>query len=106
VKRPRTVVAVALALVVLAAIIVGGIALAGGGDDEGKKEATAPASEAPLDGGGGDTAPPGPGALPPALLECFADKGYAIQSPAELHSAPPQVVQECFGALHQGGGAP
>jgi hypothetical protein len=105
VRRPRPAVAVALALVVLVAIVVGGIALAGG-DDEESKEASPPASEAPLGDGGGGTAPPGPGALPPALLECFADKGYAIQSPAELHSAPPQVVQECFGALHQGGGAP
>jgi len=106
VRRPRAVVAVALALVVLVAIVVGGIALAGGGDDEESKEATPPASEAPLGDGGGSTAPPSPGALPPELLECFAAKGYEVQSPAELHSAPPQVVQECFGALHQGDGVP
>jgi hypothetical protein len=105
-KGPRTVIAVGLALVVLVAIVVGSIALAGGGDDEANKETSPPASEAPLGDGGGSPAPPSPSALPPELLQCFADKGYAIESPAEIHSAPPEVVQECFGALHQGGGAP
>jgi len=102
VRRPRAFIALALALVALALVL----AACGGGDDEENKEATPPPSEAPLGDGGGSTAPPSPGALPPELLECFADKGYEIVSPAELHSAPPQVVQECFGALHQGGGAP
>jgi hypothetical protein len=76
-----------------------------GGDDE-ANDANPPASEAPLGDGRGRTTPPSPSALPPELLECFADKGYEIASPTEIHSAPPQVVQECFGALHQGGGAP
>jgi hypothetical protein len=93
--------AVALALTALA-MLVGGCF---GGDDE-ENDATAPASEAPLGDGGGSTTPLSPSALPPELLECFADKGYEIASPTEIHSAPPQVVQECFGALHQGGGQP
>ena len=97
----RAVSAVALALVALA-LLVGGCF---GGDDE-ENDATAPASAAPLGDGRGSATPPSPSALPPELLECFADKGYEIASPTEIHSAPPQVVQECFGALHQGGGAP
>jgi hypothetical protein len=105
-RRPRAILSVALALVVLVAIVVGGIAIAGGGGDDENREANPPASEAPLGGGGGSTAPPSPGALPPQLFQCFADKGYEIESPADIHSAPPQVVQECFGVLHQGGGAP
>jgi hypothetical protein len=39
-------------------------------------------------------------------VECFADRGFNLTSPTEIHSAPPQVVEECFGALHQGGGLP
>jgi hypothetical protein len=97
VRRPRAVIAVALVLVALALML----AACGGSDDEEPTTSPAP-SEAPS----GEAAPPSPGALPPELLECFADKGYEIESPAEIHSAPPQVVQECFGALHQGGGAP
>jgi hypothetical protein len=76
------------------------------GDDEENKEATPPASESPPRDDSGSTTPPSPNALPPELLECFAERGYAIESPTEIHSAPPQVVQECFGVLHQGGGAP
>jgi hypothetical protein len=97
VRRPRAVMAVALALVALALIF----AACGGGDDE-----EASPSPAPREAPNGGATPPSPSALPPALLECFAEKGYEIASPNELHSAPPQVVQECFGALHQGGGAP
>jgi hypothetical protein len=54
----------------------------------------------------GGTTPPSPGALPPELLDCFADEGFDIESPNVIHTAPPQVVEECFDALHQGGGWP
>jgi hypothetical protein len=97
VRRPRAVMAVALALVALALIFA---ACSGGDDDE------ASTSPAPTGAPNGGATPPSPSALPPELLECFAENGYEIASPNELHSAPPQVVQECFGALHQGGGAP
>ena len=98
-RRPATAIALALALVAVAVALAAG----GGGDDE-EKKATPPPSEAPLDGGGGGGAPPTEsGQLPPEFLECMADKGYRIESPAEMHSAPPEVLQECFGALHQGG---
>jgi hypothetical protein len=55
---------------------------------------------------GAVSAPPSPGALPPGLAECYAEKGYEITSPEEIHSAPQDVVNACFQSLHQGGGAP
>jgi hypothetical protein len=96
VRRPRAVSAVALTLVALALTLA-----ACGGGDEGETTSPAP-SEAPSDG----ATAPSAGALPQELVECYADKGYKIESPADIHSAPPQVVQECFAALHQGGGSP
>jgi hypothetical protein len=98
-RRPGTVISVALALVALVAIVVGGIALAGGGDDE---ATTSPPAETPS-----GSASPSQGALPPQITECLADQGFDLESPDELHSAVPQdVINECFNALHQGGGAP
>ena len=88
----------ALALVVVALPLAG----CGGGDDDEETTTTPPATAAPS---GGATAP-SPSALPPQLLQCFADEGYEITSPAEIHSAPPEVVQKCFSSLHGGGGAP
>jgi hypothetical protein len=93
----RAVIAVALALLALTLPLGGCL---GGNDEEATK------SPAPAEAPSTDAAPPSPSGLPPELLECFADKGYEIASPTEIHSAPPQVVQECFGTLHQGGGAP
>jgi|Tabmets5t2r1_1033131.scaffolds.fasta_scaffold159279_1 hypothetical protein len=90
----RAVGAVAFALVALTLLLGGCL----GGDDEDTTNSPAPAA-AP----DGDAAPPSPTGLPPELVECFADRGFDLKSPAEIHSAPPQVVQECFGALHQGG---
>ena len=96
-RRPRALIALALALVALALLL----AACGGGDDEDGTTSPAP-TEAPS----GGATPPSPGALPPELVECFADQGFEIESQTEIHSAPPEVVQACFGALHQGGGAP
>jgi hypothetical protein len=97
--RPRAVIWVALALVALVAIVVGGIALAGSGDEE---STTSPPAEAPS-----GSAIPSQGTLPPGITECLADQGFDLESPDELHSAVPQeVINECFNALHQGGGAP
>jgi hypothetical protein len=53
----------------------------------------------------GTTTPLSPGALPPSLLECFADEGFDIESEDDIHTAPPQVVETCFNELHQGGGS-
>lgn len=52
------------------------------------------------------TPPNGLGALPAEFVQCMADQGFKIESPAQIHSAPPQLLQACFGALHEGGGAP
>jgi hypothetical protein len=97
VSRGRTVTAVALVVPALA------LGACGGGDDEEQPATTAPpATAAPSDG----AAPSSPSGLPPQLVECFRNEGYDITSPADIHSAPPQVMQACFGALHGGGGAP
>ena len=82
-RRPRAVIAVALGLVALALVL----AACGGGDDGEDKKATPPPS--------GDL-----GALPPGFVECMAEQGYEIKSSADIHSAPPEVLQGCFGAAH------
>jgi hypothetical protein len=69
------------------------IAGCGGGDDP--KTSTPATTATP-------SQPPSPsaGQLPPAFLKCMRDRGYAIASPDEIHSAPPEVLQACFGELH------
>jgi hypothetical protein len=88
--RVRTVTALALALLALL------LAACGGGDDEETTTTSPPASEAPS----GSAAPPGLGALPPGFVECMADQGYEVESSADIHSAPAEVLQGCFGAAH------
>ena len=105
----RTVIAVAVALVLLIAIVVAAIALAGGGGGEEPSPKPPPAA-VPSDDATtpGVATPPSAGGLqlPPGIAECLADQGVRIDSPAELHSVPPQLLSACFEALHQGGGAP
>ena len=95
--RRRGAIVVALAALALA--------LAGcGGDDEKATTKPAPpdAVEAPR-----ETAPPtSPGELPREFVECMADRGFDVESSADIHSAPPEVLQACFGSLHQGRGGP
>jgi hypothetical protein len=69
-----------------------------GGDDA----ETTTGSPTPGDTGGATA--PSPGVLPPEVVQCFEDRGFDLESPTEIHSAPQQVVQACFGALHQGSG--
>ena len=89
-------------LVISLAVVAFALAACGGGDEGDGDAATSPApTGAPS---GGDTTPPAPGALPPGLLDCLAEKGFEVESPADIHSAPPQVLQQCFQGLHQGGG--
>lgn len=93
----------AIVIVVALALLVGAC---GGGDDEvDNPPATPPASETPF-GGGGATPPGATGQLPPEFIECMADQGFDIESPDEVHSAPQQALQACFGSLHSGGGTP
>jgi hypothetical protein len=97
VRRSRSTISVALALVVLALLL----ATCAGDDDEEATTNPAPA-EAPSDGA---TPQNSPGALPPKFIKCMAEQGFEVDpSGPDLHSAPPQVLQACFGALHQGGG--
>jgi hypothetical protein len=92
--RPRRVaLALALALVALAFTL----AACGGGDDEETTTTPAPSVEAPS---GGAVPPSDLGALPPGFVECMAQQGYEIESSADIHSAPPEVLQACFGASH------
>jgi len=75
--------------------IVAGLALAGcGGGDDDETTTAPPPRPAPS---GGTPPSSGPGALPPGFAECMAKQGYEIKSSADIHSAPPQVLQECFG---------
>jgi hypothetical protein len=97
-RRPRAVISVAVVLVALVAIVAVALA-AGGGDDEEATKSPAPRGETT-----GESPPPPnlPSGLPPEFVQCMADQGFEIESPADIHSAPPQVLEACFGTLHQG----
>jgi hypothetical protein len=99
-RRPRAVVAVPVALVVLVAIVLAAIAFAGGDDD------TTTTNPLPGDATEATPAPGGPSSLPPQFVRCMADQGFTVETPDDIHAAPPQVLQTCFGTLHGGGGAP
>jgi hypothetical protein len=99
-KRLLTLGIVLIPLVVVIALVVS----SGGGDEENtSRPAPSNGVEAPSEG---TTPPSAPGQLPPEFVECMADQGFDIESSADIHSAPPQVLQQCFGSLHQGGGGP
>ena len=76
----------------------------GGDEADDAPQAKPRTSDTPSGGGGGT--PPSTGQLPPEFMKCMADQGFPIESPAEVHSAPQQVLEACFGALHEGGGGP
>jgi len=103
-RRPPVVIALALALVAVVFVL----AACGGGDDEEATPNPAP-SEAPS---GGATPPGVAGQLPPGIAECLADQGVDIPEDADINeifhgdAVPPQVLNACFDALHQGGGGP
>lgn len=91
-------------LVTIGAVVIGLVLPSCGGDEQATTSpGPAPPVEAPSEGA---TPPSDPGALPPEFVQCMAKQGYEIKSSADIHSAPPQVLQKCFGSLHQGGGAP
>jgi hypothetical protein len=87
-----------IVLAVTAALL---LAACGGGDEGAATTTIAPAPLSPF---GSGAPPPGTASqLPPAFTKCMADQGYPVRGSADIHSAPPQVLQLCFGALHQGG---
>jgi hypothetical protein len=89
-------------LVTIGAVALGlGLASCAGDDEE------TPSPTPPADAPSGSATPPNdPAALPPEFVDCMAAQGYDVKSAEDIHSAPQQVLQTCFGALHQGGGAP
>jgi hypothetical protein len=108
-RRSRVLLSVALALVVVIAIVVVGIAAGGGSGDDGGSRTTAEPAAAPSDG----AVPPDVASqLPPGFGECLTDQGVVIPEDATVNdifhggAVPPEVVNQCFQSLHQGGGAP
>jgi len=91
---------IALAFALVAVSLM--LAACGGSDDE--EATTTPAPAQPPSAG--STPPSDPGALPPEFTKCTAARGYKVESSADIHSAPQQVLQACFGSLHGSGGAP
>jgi hypothetical protein len=85
----------ALLLVTLVALGIGGC---GGNGDEAPRDR----GDAPRETTGTTTS--APDSLPPEFVKCMAERGYEVESSAEVHSAPQEIVQACFEAVHQGGG--
>jgi len=85
----------------LLALVALGIAGCGGGDGD-----EAPRDRVEARGATTPDTTSAPDSLPPEFVKCMADRGYEIKSSADIHSAPPKIVQACFEAVHQGGGAP
>jgi hypothetical protein len=81
----------------LLAVAALGIAGCGGGDG---KEGPRDRFEAPRETTSASDS------LPPEFVKCMAERGYEIESSADIHSAPAKVVQACFEAAHQGDPTP
>ena len=73
----------------------------GGSDD---KDSARTPTPSPMPAPTNADPPPTPGDLPPAFVKCMADQGFDVTSSDDIHSAPPDVLQLCFGSLHGGGG--
>jgi hypothetical protein len=87
-----------------AVVIALGLSSCGGDDD---KATTTPAPPDAVETPNESAPPPsGAAALPPEFVECMADQGFDVSSADDIHSAPTQMLQACFGSLHEGGGAP
>jgi hypothetical protein len=86
--------------VAVAAVAMGVAFSSCGGDDEKATTTPAPRDAVETPDGG---APPAstPSALPPEFVECMAEQGFEVSSPDDIHSAPPETLQACFGSLHQ-----
>jgi hypothetical protein len=94
-RHRRLAIALVLALVGLALTL----AACGGDDEETTTTTPAPAVEAPS----GGTAPPNaPGSGDP-VIECMAEQGFEVESPADLNTPEEQqALQACLGPLHGG----
>ena len=68
-----------------------------GGGDDGTDVTASPTPS-------GSPPPSSTSELPPAFVQCMADRGFQVESSDDIHAAPQEVLQTCFGALHEGGG--
>jgi hypothetical protein len=78
------------------------IALSSCGGDDGKDTARPAPTDPPAAPSESAPAPSAPSALPPEFLRCMADNGYDVEQGADIHSAPMELLQRCFGSLHGG----
>jgi hypothetical protein len=81
------------------AVVIGLVLSSCSGDDEDATTNPAPPADAPSRRA---TPPSDAGALPREFVQCMAAQGFDVRSPDDIHSAPQQVLQACFGSLHQG----
>lgn len=88
-KRMATIGAMVIALVLSSC----------GGDDEPKTARPAP-TDTPAAPSESAPAPSAPSGLPPEFLECMADQGYDLEEGADVHDAPMELLEKCFGSLH------
>jgi hypothetical protein len=80
--------------------LVIGIALSScGGDGEPETARPAP-TDTPEPPNETAPAPSPPSGLPTEFLECMAEQGYDVEQGADIHSAPMELLQRCFGSLH------
>ena len=87
-----------LALVLLIVVV---LLLGSGGEEDTSSSASSPAPSGEVDPPSASPPESGDlGALPPGFVDCMAEQGYEITSSADIHSAPPSVLQTCFGAGH------
>jgi hypothetical protein len=78
------------------------LALSGCSDDDETTTSPKPRDRAETPDRGA-TPPNAVDQLPPQFVKCMADRGFEVESSADIHSAPPDVLQACFGSLHSGG---
>ena len=97
-SRTTAVGAGALTLVLLIVVVM---LLSSGGEEDSGPSASSPAPSEELETPSASPPQSGDlGALPPGFVECMSEQGYEITSSADIHSAPPSVLQTCFGASH------
>jgi hypothetical protein len=98
VRRRGTLIALGLAPALALALVMLAVTLAAcGGDDDETTTSPSPSVEAPS----GGVPPSGDlDGLPPGFVECMADQGYETESSEDVHAAPPEVLQACFGSGH------